>query len=90
MKFNFGKPEILKINLVLFEEKNITIKGIMVIRCIKKKSGFSFLKFFLSGTNFVNKIIRLNILDLKTPVIGKKFPKSKLDKLKTFTLNLLN
>ena len=46
MKFNFGKPEILKINLVLFEEKNITIKGIMVIRCIKKKSGFSFFKFF--------------------------------------------
>ena len=63
--------------------------GIMVIKCIKKKSGFSFFKIFFSGINFVNKIIRLNILDFKTPVIGKKFPKSKFDKLKTFTLNLL-
>ena len=51
-KFNLGKPEILKMNLVSYLNINSSISGINVIKCIIKKSGFSFLKILC---NFIKK-----------------------------------
>ena len=58
MKFNFGIPEILKINSVSNLNKLKIKIGNDVIRCATKNLGFS---FFNKNTNGINEIKKINI-----------------------------
>ncbi len=50
-KFNFGKPEILNMILVLKLKNKFKNKGIDVRRCTIRTSGFFFLNKLYSGSD---------------------------------------
>ena len=66
--FNFGKPDILRIILVLFFKKSVKKIGSTVIRWIIKKFGSLLIIKFFNLIKFRKKINRYdNLLFIKPP-----------------------
>ena len=70
-KFNFGKPDILKMSLVLKLNILKSINGSEVIKCAIKISGLFFFNKKNSGTTDNNIINKYENLLYKNPFFGR-------------------
>ena len=97
-KFNFGFPDILKINFVLKSKINNSIKGNEVFKWIIRYSGFSFFNNLKRGKKPNKNIAIKDILLKKKPLSGnfkfvlilKRFIKSRLYSFLLYASHSLN